>query len=147
MTSETPRYYRHYATPVRLEIPLGGGYVAYSLDWRTGQFVEDNAKIDDVLWAQAGEIGKISYEGFVTETEALRRKYLRGDGPIFALYGTVDAMMSVAREEGRDLARAEVDLIRALHKRTFKMWEEEFARRDAGEPPSFTYTTVLPPQV
>src|SRR5215217_7992041 len=99
MTSETPRYYRHYATPVQLEIPPGGGYVAYSLDWRTGRFVEDNAKIDDVLWAQAGEIGPVSYEDFVEDTEELRRENLQGDGPIFALYGTIDAMESVADEE------------------------------------------------
>jgi len=147
MTVETPSYFKHYATPFKLVSTADGGLAGYSLHRRSGRFVKDNDKIDDVLWAQAGEIGPISYEGFVTETEALRRKYLRGDGPIFALYGTIDAMKSVAEEEGRRLARPELDLMRALYKRTFKMWEEEFARRDAGEPPSFTYATVLPPKV
>src|SRR5690349_15215455 len=111
---QEPDYYMHYATPVRLEIPSGGGYAAYSLDWRTGRFIKDNEKIDDVLFAQAGEIRTVTYEVFVEQTEALRRRYLRGEGPIFALYDTIAAMESVAEEEGRRMTREELDLMRAL---------------------------------
>ncbi|MGW5742765.1 hypothetical protein [Amycolatopsis sp. NPDC003861] len=143
MTIETPAYFRHHDSPYRLDKTAGGGLAGFILSLRTGRFVEDNDKIDDVLFAQAGDIGALSEQQFVIRTEDLRREYLRGGGPIFALYDTISAMHSVAREEGRPLGREEAALKVSLYGRTFRMWEDEFARLDAGEPPTFGYTSTL----
>ena len=143
MTIETPAYFRHHDSTYRLDKTADGGLAGYLLNWKTGRFVEDNDKIDDVLFAQAGDIGALTEQQFVIRTEDLRREYLRGGGPIFALYDTISAMHSVAREEGRPLSREEAALKVSLYQRTFKMWDDEFARRDAGEPPSFSYTSTL----
>jgi hypothetical protein len=142
MTIETPAYFRHHASPYRLDSTPDGGLTGHILDWKTGRFVEDNTKIDDVLFAREGEIGPLTEQEFVVRTEDLRREYLRGDGPIFALYDTIGAMHSVAREEGRPLSREEAALKVSLYRRTFRLWDDEFARRDAGEPPTFDYTSV-----
>ncbi|WP_410608980.1 hypothetical protein [Amycolatopsis sp. lyj-109] len=143
MTIETPAYFRHHDSPYRLDKTADGGLAGYILSWTTGRFEEDNDKIDDVLFAQAGDIGALTEQQFVIRTEDLRREYLRGGGPIFALYDTISAMHSVAREEGRPLSREEAALKVSLYRRTFKMWEDEFARRDAGEAPTFTFTSVF----
>jgi len=143
MTIETPAYFRHHDSTYRLDKTADGGLAGYLLNWKTGRFVEDNDKIDDVLFAQAGDIGALSEQQFVIRTEDLRREYLRGGGPIFALYDTISAMHSVAREEGRPLGREEAALKVSLYRRTFKMWEDEFARLDAGEPPTFSYTSTF----
>ncbi|MDS0133102.1 MULTISPECIES: hypothetical protein [unclassified Amycolatopsis] len=143
MTIETPAYFRHHDSPYRLDKTADGGLAGSILSLRTGRFVEDNDKIDDVLFAQAGDIGTLTEQQFVIRTEDLRRDYLRGGGPIFALYDTISAMHSVAREEGRPLSREEAALKVSLYRRTFRMWEDEFARLDAGEPPTFGYTSTL----
>ena len=144
MNLQTPAYFQHYGTPYKLVRPPEGGLAGYLLDPATGRFVEDNDKIDDVLWAREGEIGAVPEEDFIRRTEEFRREYLRGDGPIFALYETIDAMHSVAKEEGHaKISREQGRLKMALYLRTFKMWEDEFARRDAGEPPTFSYTSTL----
>ncbi|MEV7092908.1 hypothetical protein AB0M80_08660 [Amycolatopsis sp. NPDC051045] len=142
MTIETPAYFRHYDSPYRLDTTADGGLAGYILNWKTGRFVEDNDKIDDVLFARAGDIGTLTEQQFVVRTEDLRREYLRGGGPIFALYDTISAMHSVAREEGRPLSREEAALKVSLYRRTFKMWEDEFARLDAGQPPTFSYSST-----
>jgi hypothetical protein len=143
MTIETPAYFRHHDSPYRLDKTADGGLAGYILSWTTGRFVEDNDKIDDVLFAQAGDIGALTEQQFVIRTEDLRREYLRGGGPIFALYDTISAMHSVAREEGRPLSREEAALKVSLYRRTFKMWDDEFARLDAGQAPTFSYTSTL----
>jgi hypothetical protein len=142
MTIETPACFRHHDSPFRLDRTADGGLTGHVLDRTTGRFVEDNVEIDDVLFAREGDIGSLTEEQFVIRTEDLRWEYLRGGGPIFALYDTISAMHSVAREEGRPLSRPEAALKVSLYRRTFRMWEDEFARRDAGEPPAFSYTST-----
>jgi hypothetical protein len=45
------------------------------------------------------------------------------------------------RKKDSDIS-PELAEVLSLRHRTFQMWEDEFARRAAGEAPSFTYTSV-----
>ncbi len=72
-------------------------------------------------------------------------EHLRGTGPVFALYDTITAIFEQRRTEQRHLSPDERALITSLFQRTYKMWEDEFARQDAGQAPSFSYTSALPP--
>lgn len=142
MALETPSYYRYYAQTYRLDATPDGGVKGTILDLRTGLFEENNEHIREVLFARDSfDIGKLTEEKFVQETEAARLAYLRGDGPIFALYDTIKGIDAVADKEKRSRTTQETALVFALYKRTFKLWEEEAARRAAGEPPSFQVTT------
>jgi len=140
MAFQTPQFYRYYAQTYRVDSTPDGGLVGTILDLDTGLFREDNGHIREVIWSttESDIRGPFSEERFVQETERARNRYLVGDGPIFALYETVDGLYAQARKrEDRKLEPQEVALIQSIYKRTFKMWADEAARRAAGEPPSF----------
>ncbi len=135
-------FFRYYAKTYRIDRTPGGRQRGTILDLTTGLFVEDTENLGEVLGATTtSHIAGLSEERFVQVSEAARNRYLVGDGPIFALYETVNGIDALAVKEGRSRTPDETALIKALYKRTFKLWEEEAARRAAGEPPSFQVTT------
>ncbi|KFU75559.1 hypothetical protein SAMN04489729_4987 [Amycolatopsis lurida] len=135
---ETPAYFTYYAQTYRVDATPDGGLTGYLLNLRTGEFEEDPSHVREVLRAMASsDISKVPEQTFVQETEFARARYLKGEGAVFALYDTIDGLYDQARRENRDMRPQEVALIQSLRKRTFKMWEDELARRAAGEPPSF----------
>ncbi len=143
MAFQTPRFYKYYAQTYRIDQVPDGGLAGTLLDLRTGFFVQDSSHIREVLRATTDSNieGPMNEEKFVQETEFERGLYLTGDGPIFALYETVKGIDDLAFKEGRPRTKQETALVQALRKRTFTMWEDEAARRAAGEPPSFTVTS------
>ncbi|MBF6437073.1 hypothetical protein [Nocardia cyriacigeorgica] len=141
-----PRFFRYFARSVRLEKTPDGRDVGIILNNRTGRFEEAPFEIvEAILGARTeSDISVLrSEDDFIRATEEARRDYLRGEGPIFALYDTISAIFAQRREEQRRLTPEERALIATLYKRTFKMWEDEFARQDAGQPPSFSYRSTL----
>lgn len=142
---ETPAYFTYYAQTYRVDATPEGGLTGYLLNLRTGEFDEEPSHVREVLRAMASsDISKVSEEKFVQETEFARADRLKGDGPIFALYETIDGLYAQAKKEGRRLAPQESALIQALRKRTFKMWEDELAHRAAGRTPSFRVEPRFP---
>jgi hypothetical protein len=140
---QTPSYFEYYAHAFVVDSTPDGGLTGRILNWKTGRFDEDNEHVIDVLFDHGPDIRSLDHERFVFRTEEERHHYLRGDGPIFALYQTIDAIWAGAEEENRRITKEERALIDSIYRRTFKMWEDEFARRDAGEPPTFGYTSTL----
>ena len=140
---QTPSYFEYYDHTYVVDSTPDGGLTGRILNWSTGRFEEKPDHVPDVLLGHEAEISALTRERFVIRTEEERKHYLRGDGPIFALYQTIDAIWDVAKEENRRITKEERALIDSLYRRTFKMWDDEFARRDAGEPPSFSYTSTL----
>ncbi len=135
---QTPSFYTYFGKTYRVESTPDGGLTGYLLNIRTGEFDEAPEHVREVIWAMASsDISKVPEEKFVQETELARAYELKGDGPIFALYETIDGLYAQAKKEDRRLQPQESALIQALRKRTFKMWEDELARRAAGQPPSF----------
>lgn len=135
---EIPSYFRYYNKTFKLDADAEGNWIGYLLNIKTGEFELDNRPITEVLLATStSEVAVLDEDDFIRRTEEERARYLRGDGPIFALYETVAGLFEQREREERDFHDEEWALIRSIRKRTFKMWEEEFARRAAGEPPSF----------
>ncbi|MEV6906331.1 hypothetical protein [Amycolatopsis sp. NPDC051071] len=135
---QTPSFYTYFGKTYRVESTSDGGLTGYLLNVRSGEFDERPEFVREVMWAMASsDISKVPEQKFVQETEFARARYLKGSGPIFALYETIDGLYDQARREDRRVQPQELALIQALRERTFKMWEDELARRAAGEPPSF----------
>ena len=143
MTSPMPQYYKYYNRTYKLDRLPNGNIAGFMLNLATGAFEENNDHIFEVQWENAADIHTLTEDRFVQETEIERKHYLRGDGPIFALYETIQSIIDQARAENRPLGAEERALIVSLRRRTFQMWEEEFARRAAGEPPTFRYSSVM----
>ncbi|QFU94752.1 hypothetical protein [Amycolatopsis sp. YIM 10] len=139
MPVETPGYYEYFGRTFKLDSTPSGGLQGYLLNLDTGEFDVDSRPIKKVLFATStSDISKLTADDFVNETEELRAYTLAGEGPIFALYDTIDAMFARKDVESRGFTDQERALIKSLRRRTFAMWEDELARRAAGEPPSFT---------
>ncbi|WP_280383055.1 hypothetical protein [Nocardia wallacei] len=139
---EFPRYFEYYDSTYRIESTPDGGLVGYRLNLQTGRIEEGNSKIRKVLHARETEIFTIDEIEYIELTEALRAHYLHGDGPIFAVYDTVRALHDRADEESRRLTSDEDAFIRSIRRRTYRLWEEEFARQDGGAKPSFSYRST-----
>jgi hypothetical protein len=137
-----PAYYIYHARTYKVVSTPDGDQQGYVLNLHTGAFDPDNRLINEVMFATTGEISRVGEDEFIDETEITRADYLNGDGPIFALYQTIDSIYNQAKNEGRERVNPqELALIKALRRRTFTMWEQEFARQAAGEPPANTYTS------
>lgn len=145
--NKSPSYHQHYASTIRLEEDDQGNVTGRILNLYTGAFDEATPEqIDDVLGSRGNmDFRELTEDAFILETERERRRRLRGDGTIFAIYDVIDALYGTAKDEGRKVTREEAALIVGLYRRTFPLWEEEFARQAAGEPPSFSYTSLTPP--
>ncbi|MGW2660324.1 hypothetical protein ACWCW7_05120 [Nocardia tengchongensis] len=141
---ESPSFFRFRNGTIRLEEPEHGTVAGQRLNIRTGAFEPATTEdIDEVLKPGADlDFSELSEERFVRETEEARSTYLRGDGPIFDMYRQVDAIFDRAEQERRRIGPEERDRIADLYRTTFRTWEEEFARRTAGEAPTFRYTWV-----
>jgi hypothetical protein len=143
MAIETPSYFVYYNRTYRIDSTPDGGLTGYLLDLETGEFEQTAEPIDDVLFNRKPEIRSVDEARFIDETEQARSYYLRGDGPVFALYDTINGLYDQAKAEGRRLGPEEKALIKSLRRKTYQLWEDELARRAAGEPPSFPVKTIL----
>ncbi|TDC38069.1 hypothetical protein E1211_08220 [Micromonospora sp. 15K316] len=127
-----PSYHLYYEAPVKIVATPEGGARVWRVSIDTGGWVEQNQLFEEILFAVGGEIFTRSADEFVQEVEAYRGHYLRGEGPIFALYETISAIRSTAEQQGRRLKIEEIALIKGIRRRTFVMFEEELQR--AGDP-------------
>ncbi|MET7706869.1 hypothetical protein [Micromonospora sp. NPDC005413] len=127
-----PSYYLYYQSPVKIvETPDGGARVwRVSID--TGGWQEKNDLFTDIVFDVGGDVFRRTAEDFVQEVEAFRAHYLKGEGPIFALYETVRSIEDLADAETRHETPREQALIRGIRQRSFVMFEEQL--RAAGDP-------------
>ncbi|HVK20382.1 MAG TPA: hypothetical protein VM677_03380 [Actinokineospora sp.] len=133
--TEPTEYYKHRSWTYRVEAPSSRSPTVWRLNLKTGEFVLDDTSVLE-LDGPAGTSYStcLSEAEFISRTEALRARHLRGTGPIFTLYESIRPIV----EADRRLSEEEVELVRSTRQRTFAMWEDELRRRAAGEPPSFT---------
>ena len=136
---DAPWYHLYFGRTFVLDATPDGEEAGYLLNWDTGEFDRDDRPIDAVRGATSdSDIHSLSREEFVQRTERIRAEHLTGDGPIFEVYDRIHAMYEQRRAEDQGVTDEEIELIRSLRRRTFAMWEEELARRAAGEPPGFS---------
>ncbi|WP_328701584.1 hypothetical protein [Amycolatopsis pittospori] len=143
LAAELPMFFRYYGLTYRVDGTPDGGLTGHLLNLRTGRIEEDASHIQEVLFAMGEDITVLDEARYVELTEIKRSRALRGEGPIFALYDAVQAVYDKAKEESRRLEPEEHALIRTMRARTFGLWEQEFARRDAGEAPTFEFDSLL----
>ncbi|CAM3649791.1 hypothetical protein KIPE111705_18820 [Kibdelosporangium persicum] len=130
---ETPQYLRVHAQTYRIDRGEDGNVHGYLLNLSTGDFDQDDSLIAEVMLDMGGDVHVLDENRFIDETEIARANHLVGDGPIFAVYQTIDGLYDQAAAEGRGVGDQELALITALRRRTFALWAEDFARRDAGQ--------------
>lgn len=147
MTSARPRYYQYFARPIKVESTPDGRDVGSILNNDTGRFETAPFEIvEEVLSARTESHIRTfrSEREFIRAVEEARMEHLRGSGPVFALYETISAIFEQRRAERRHMTPEERALVASLFQRTYTMWEDEFARRDAGQQPSFDYEPRYP---
>ncbi|WP_018681003.1 hypothetical protein [Actinokineospora enzanensis] len=135
MATQT-RYYRYGSTTYRIEQDENREERGYLLNLETGVFQRNDDLIDEVTGATTTSyITRTHFDNFVRYSEGVRQR-LRGEGPAFALYDTIQAIHDKLQAEGRiQFEPAEAALVQAIHKRTFPLWEEDERRRAEGLPP------------
>jgi hypothetical protein len=128
-----PRYYKYYARPVKFVATPDGGMAVWKLSLDTGGWEPgDEALVDEIVGAVGGEVTRLDRDRFIDLTEATRGELIRGEGPVFALYETVNGIIADARKEHHNLTPEAKALVQGIRKRTYAMFEAELARR--GDP-------------
>jgi hypothetical protein len=128
-----PQYYNYYSRPVKFLPAPDGGMAVWKLSWETGGWeAADEAFVDEIIGDVGGEVFRLDKDRFVDLTEATRGELIRGDGPVHALYETVEGILADARREHRGPNPTEKALIQGIRKRTYAMFEAELASR--GDP-------------
>ncbi|WP_243789531.1 hypothetical protein [Saccharopolyspora gloriosae] len=137
-------YFSYYNKTFFIDIDHEHREKGYLLNLHDGDFDERSDLIAEVVFATTEDIHPRSHEAFIVNTEECRADHLRGDGPIFALYETIEGLYEQRKAENRRFPEQERALINTLRPRTFHMWDEEFERRAAGDDATFQYRWVLP---
>ena len=127
-----PSYHLYCQSPVKIVETSDGGARVWRVSIDSGGWHERNDIFVEIMLAVGGDIFSRTAEEFVQEVEAFRAHYLKGEGPIFALYETVRSIEDLADAEGRHLTSKEQALIRGIRRRTFVMFEEQL--QAAGDP-------------
>ncbi|MFC0508147.1 hypothetical protein [Micromonospora costi] len=127
-----PAFFSYYESPVKLVPTADGGIAAWRLSKDNGGWTPANELIDTLLFVGGDEIEELTREEFVQRTEHDRAYYLRGEGPVFALYETVKAITDAQAHERRYPTAEERALVHGIRRRTFVMFEEQLQR--AGQP-------------
>ncbi|MEV0157058.1 hypothetical protein AB0H57_25475 [Micromonospora sp. NPDC050686] len=131
------RFFDYFDSPVKIVSSVGGGRIAWRLSSETGGWTSADRLINKLLLVGGDEIHEISRDQFVQLTERARAHHLKGSGPVFALYETVQAILDVQERERRQLTPTEWALVYGIRRKTFVMFERELqATGDPGADPT-----------
>ncbi|WP_091248408.1 hypothetical protein [Micromonospora matsumotoense] len=134
-----PMFVSYYDSPVKLVETAEGGVAAWRLAADSGSWSSANSLIDKILFGTDDNIDVLSRDEFIQLTEQERARHLRGSGPVYALYETVDAITDMQAREGRYPTPREIALVQGIRRRTFVMFEEQLERVGAaGADPHLT---------
>ncbi|MFI7513862.1 hypothetical protein ACIBVK_10255 [Micromonospora echinofusca] len=129
---DVPAFYSYYESPVKLVATGEGAVAAWRLSKDTGGWVEADRLVGILLSGESDEVEELTREEFIQLTEHDRGYYLRGEGPVFALYETVRAIQDEVARERRYPTPTELALIAGIQRRTFVMFEEQL--QQLGDP-------------
>ncbi|MEV4663386.1 hypothetical protein AB0J85_15730 [Micromonospora echinofusca] len=127
-----PAFFSYYETPVKLVADEVGHVIGWKLSKADGGWERADDLVRKILLVGGDEIEELSRNEFIEYTEHDRGRYLRGAGPIFALYETVNAIVEQADLERRPLTPHESALVAGIRRKTFVMFEEQL--QQAGDP-------------
>jgi hypothetical protein len=130
-----PQYYFYEGWPVVFVEPPGGGLDCLRLSAQTGEFVRNMSYVKKIRYGTTADIDTVTRDEFIQRVEELRAERLKGDGAVFALYETIDALEQTARDERRSLTPEEKALVHGLRVRTHGLFEAELrAQGRTGTP-------------
>ena len=115
-------YYIVGLRPVKLVPTADGGLAVVKMDWETGVFEYGMEYLARAMSSDP-DVDHVSEHEFIQHVEALRSRRLRGDGPIFALYQTINAIEDAAKSHGRRLTDEEAALVDELRRQTYAMFQ------------------------
>ncbi|MFG2009792.1 hypothetical protein ACGFNF_12050 [Micromonospora sp. NPDC048868] len=127
-----PAFYSYYESPVKIVSAGDGSVAVWRLSKDTGGWDSANHLIGKLLAADDDEIEELTRERFICLAEHDRGYYLRGEGPVYALYETVRAIQDGVACERRYPNPTELALIAGIQRRTFVMFEEQL--QQSGDP-------------
>jgi hypothetical protein len=132
MFQNLPQYFNYYSRPVKF-LPLPDNQMAvWKLSWETGGWEPGEDLANKIIGDVGGEVFRLDKDRFINLTEEQRGRRLQGEGPVYALYETVDGIIADAEREHRGPNPTERALIQGIRKRTYAMFEAELAQR--GDP-------------
>ncbi len=136
-----PIYAVYWRIPAKIVRTPDGGLMTWKLNPDTGGWQPANDILDEILFATTStEISHIyAKDEFIDTVERARAQHLKGDGPVFALYETIAALIDTARRENRQPTPVEQAMIRGLRRQTYALFETELVRR--GDPGADTEAT------
>jgi hypothetical protein len=140
-----PSYYMYYSLPVQFLATPGGGMHALKLNRTTGAFEPGNELIDPIIWATTEDVREVTEAAFIEAVERERGTFLKGDGPVFALYGVMNAIRRSVYEEQRAYTPEERVLLQQLSHETHVLFEAELQRRAAEATPNPAPPPPTPP--
>ncbi len=130
---EYPQYYLFNDIAVKIVLTESGGATGFIMQPFSGKFKRDGRLVAKMLLGMGNSADPATKDEFVEAAELDRLKYLRGDGPQFAIYETIKGIFAAAKEEDRAPAPEEWALVRSLYRQTYAMWAAEWG--DEGDPP------------
>ncbi|MBQ0892592.1 hypothetical protein KBX37_05650 [Micromonospora sp. U56] len=130
-----PAYYSYYDSPVKIVASADGRVRVWRIS-AEGGWRDESGLFKEIVFAVGGEVFKRPAAEFVQDVERYRAENLSGQGPIFALYETVNTIVDSARRERRPLTIEERALVAGIRRRTFVMFEEQLlaAGDEAADP-------------
>ncbi|WP_021597999.1 hypothetical protein [Actinomadura welshii] len=125
MAEKYPQYYVYEGKPVAFAEAPDGGLFVWALSPRTGEFELDRSYVDKIWFGTTADIETVDRPEFVQRVEEYRARRLRGDGPVHALYETINGLVDASRAEARDLTPDEKALVHTLRLRAHELFEAE----------------------
>ena len=129
---DRPSYFEYNGFPTKV---IRSTADAEPTVWRfspdTGGWRRDDDIIVELESNSRADVIELVRDDFIELTEWSRAHYVRGDGPVFALYETLHAVGEQAERESRPLTVNERALIRGLSRKTYVMFERDLAAKGA----------------
>ncbi|MFB4308710.1 hypothetical protein [Actinomadura sp. GTD37] len=125
MAETYPQYYAYEGRPVIFVETPDGGLAVWVLSGRTGEFVRDRSYLEKIWFGTTADIETLTRDEFIQWVEEFRGRRLRGEGPAYALYETINGIEDAARAEPRRLTPEEKALIHTLRLRVHDLFDAE----------------------
>lgn len=125
VTMDLPRYYIVGLRPVKFVDTPSGGMTVLKMNWDTGVFEYGMEYLARAMSSDS-DVDRVSEDEFIQHVESLRGRRLEGEGPIFALYQTINGIEDVAKAQERALTDTEDALIAELRRQTHAMFQAAY---------------------
>ena len=136
--SYLPQYYVYEGRPVIFVEPPDGGLDCLALSPETGEFAREMTYVRKIRYGTHADIETVTRDEFIQRVEDYRARTLKGDGPVYALYETINGLVDTSRAEARNLTPEEAALVHRLRERTHEMFEAELRAQGRGYLPTGT---------